>query len=627
MTELQAATSVTSSIDLRESVQLALALHPRLASVTFLYPSFLNVLSSLNDRIAQQGESTDTSATLLANQLSSLMDRALTECAIDFSSDVSAPIQLDNLVTARGMDWLRPSFVLAFQRRLTESHGSAQTAPLSLLQAAQFLLRLFLLPPVSSSPESQPSSASFAVSAAPVYDGSTRSIRAICNHVLSSSQPYSTFTFPSTLDKDERHQVHIIADEVGQGKLRHESTGWGNNRVLTVTRVRKPSAVMTEVRHSMADPLTAMMAGLPQSADGAHLPARWVQTASEMCQALCDELKTDKLQRGLTSQDLSTLSTTVTAVLLLFAVYQVQRSSDMAHQAEYTVTLSPAARELCQHACQCIEREWSKAPTDKDVLECMQDKLIKPLLPLLELITSQVGLSDSGSTNGESPSALLAIILPLPQRVLSWLHAQLSSVPSPPATSWAHETKVSPLFRKPASHYSWVDASRGFCGCALCKQLQHFLKSATEKQCDFRMKERDRRHIEERIAALHNSHIECQTITSGTPYTLRVVKRTTLAVLWNKRRAALQALVDRVDTAVADMLAKQAEASSASAPSSVSASPSVASTLSFPFSPSRPPLLPLASKSRRQKGQVAARRRKRKHDAVELHESEEERGD
>ncbi len=623
VTELQAAASATSSINLHESVQLALALHPCLTSATYLYPSFLNVLSCLNDRVVQQGEDNDTASTLHAIQLSSLMDGVLTECEIDFS-DVSAPTQFDKLASARGMDRLRPSLVLAFQRRLTESHGSAQTTPLSLLQAAQFLLRLFLLPPASSSPQSQPSSASLAVSAAPAYDGSARSIRAICDHMLSSSEQHSTFTFPFTLDKDERHQVHMIADEVGQGKLRHESTGWSNNRVLTVTRMRKPSAAVTEGWQTMADPLTAMMAGLPRSADGAHLPARWVQTASEMCQALCGELETDKLQRWLTSQDMSTLFNTVIAVLLLFAVYQAQRSSDAAQQAEYTVELNPVAGGLCQHTCRCIEREWSKTPADKDVLECMDDKLIKPLLPLLELITSQVSVSDNDTTKDESPSPLLAAILSLPQRVLSWLHAQLSSLPSPPATSWAYETKVSSLFRRPESHFSWVDAGRRFCGCALCKQLQHFLKSATEKQCDFRLKERDRRHIGERIAALHNQHIEYQTITSGSPYTLHVVKRTTLAALWDKRRAALQALIKRVDTAVADMLAKQAEASSALAPSSVSASAFVPSSQSSPSSPSRPPLLPLASQSRRRKGKVAARGRKRKHDAVELHESEEE---
>ena len=314
ITELQEAASITSTVDVEECVQLALVLHRHLTSNTVLYPSFLAALDSLLDRATEQDMMES------AEQIRSLWERVWAESVIDFSG-VTAATQLDQLASTRGMDKLRAPLVSAFRRSLTVSPPT-----LSVLAAAHFLLRLFLLRP---STIAQPATVS---TAPPVYDGSMQSIRAICNYVLLSPSPLASFTFPASLEKDERHLVHTVAEEVGGSRLHHESTGYGSRRALTITRTRVQSAVGRDRQPTAGDPLSALLSGLPQSADAARLPAQWVKTVSEMCEVLCGEVDADRLlEKSSLGHDVPTVADVVIAVLLLFALYRQQRANDVAH--------------------------------------------------------------------------------------------------------------------------------------------------------------------------------------------------------------------------------------------------------------------------------------------------------
>ena len=632
ITELQDAASVSSSTDLEESVQLAQALHSSLAKRTSLYPAFLNALSGLYSRASQEHQGNGPPSSSM-KQLSSLMDRVFEQSAIDFS-DLTAPTQLDKFATARGMDvLLRERLVSAFKRCLTKpvdppsapsssisstfsssrfSWASSLSTgpPLSLVDAAKFLLRLFLL-------DSQSSSAASTTTSPPVYNGSHASMVAICKYVLSSPVPHASFTFPSTLTRPDRHQLHMIADHVGYGALEHESTGMGSRRALTITRVTKHPTATRDKPAAAADPLAAFVSALPQSADTAHLPPQWVRTASEMCEVLGDEMTADKLKKKQSvGNDLSATADLVVTALLLCALYREQVDRDVAHRADYTDQFAITASSLCQFASDCIESKWSKAPADKPVLQSMEKKLINPLFSLMDVLARHQP-SEGEASHNTSQSALLSAFLPLPHRLHLWLQAQLAALPRPSASSWEYPTDLSPLFSR-SSTPSFVESSYEYqlakCTCDLCQQLHRFLRHAKEQSSDFTRVEHDRKHVEARIRMLGNPHIECETIKGRSPYTLRVVKGKKMAEMWEERRAALKALVERLDTSIAtiqDSLAAFTTSSSSSAASSVSPT-------------SRRPLKPVNSQRRLTKAQGGRKGRKRKHEVVELDEDDDE---
>ena len=597
LTELQEATSLASTVDLDDCVQLASELLPRLTSTSDLHTFFLDVLCGLHDRATEEAKS-DAAVSRHADQLSALMQRLLTTSAPAFSAK-SAATQLDKLISVRAMDKLRAALVSSFKRSLTEpppaSSSSAASASissaastirpsLSLLDAASFLLRLFLL-------HFKPRAA-VAASAPPVFDGSMASVRAICSYVLTSPQPYASFTFPASLSKESRHQVHIAADAVGFGKLRHESAGTGRSRALTLTRAAgvPPPAV---------DVLRAFVSQQPLSIEAARLPAHWVQTTNELCEVLCGELNADRLQNGHflgTSLLHSQMAETSVVVLLLFVVYQAQRGRDAVHRAHYTARYVDGVVELCQFVLQHIEQEWSNALAASDVAQLVEQKLIALLLPLIDLLLRPQPALDGTLPNNRSPSLLLAAVLPLLQRVLSWLQAQQASIPQLSASSWTYPTEPSPLFPLAAPNVP----IRATCTCALCQQLERFLKSDMEQTLDFPSTDSDRKHIEQRVQTLSNPHLRSEVVRSLSPPVLRVVKHKLLATLWDERRVVLQTSVDRLATRVAAITNQLAASGPASAAALVPLPASSSSTSSSSSSsrPSSSDLSPVASRTR-----------------------------
>ena len=373
--ELQHAASLTSTIDFDRCIRLIGMLQPHLAKTPSLQPPTLNALCSLYDRAAKENEEHDAPSSYM-EQLNSLVDRVFAESVINFN-DVSTPTQLDKLVST-GIDSLSTALASAFKRSLTGSSAAARKYPLSLLDSANFLLRLFLL------------------------------------------------------DLEPQWQTSYYGERVAK------------------------------------DPLPALLSGLPQSADTARLPPHWVKSASAMCEMLCSELNVNRLDQTPELHNVSTAAETTVAVLLLFALYHRQRCSDAAQRADYTDHFVYAAIDYCQFASQRIEAIWSNKPTDEDVRQTIEKKLIAPLLSIIDLIQLS-SPSDGDATDDESQLSLLAAILLLPQRLLSCLQAQLAALPSESTVSWAYPTNISALFSgtsRPA--FSRYDVRNDRCDCEVC---------------------------------------------------------------------------------------------------------------------------------------------------------------
>ena len=247
------------------------------------------------------------------------------------------------------------------------------------------------------------------------------------------------------------------------------------------------------------------------------------------------------------------------------------------------------------------------------MLGAIRNKMINPLLPLLDLLARQASPSADDANDDDTQSLLLTAILPLPQRLLLWVQAQLAAIPQQSESSWAYPTTTSPLFSSPYTPpyylYSDVHAS---CECVLCRDLLSFVKSATDLTVDFREKEKERTHIEGRIRTLRNPNLQYDTIRSGKPHTLRVVKCRTIAAVCEERRAVLGALIERLHTSIA-AINDRLETSTSSSSSASSASASATS------STSQPPLEPVTSQSTTQKGRVARKKdNKRRREVIEL---------
>ena len=264
----------------------------------------------------------------------------------------AAPTLLDRLATARGISWLEPLLMPAFIRRLTGSvplgNGQTKQPRMTLLTAVKFILRFFFL----SDPSSTSSSSSPAVPRVPQYDGSARSVRAICRWVLKNPTSPSTFTFPSSLEKEDRHQVHLIVDEVGEGKIQHMSTGTGSRRALTLTRSGRARG---EGGAEVADPLAEVFT--LKAVENANVPRRWIAVVTRMCDALYGELTEGHLQR-LSFKDVVPLTS---HALLMTSLYQLQKIGDPSHPEDYHDSYIGATRVLTSSTVARVDSTWTKA--------------------------------------------------------------------------------------------------------------------------------------------------------------------------------------------------------------------------------------------------------------------------
>ena len=87
---------------------------------------------------------------------------------------------------------------------------------------------------------------------------------------------------------------------------------------------------------------------------------------------------------------------------------------------------------------------------------------------------------------------------------------------------------------KPARPTDWTRSARG-CGCYDCGELDRFLTSPTQKDGSFRLAERRRKHLNDRLP---KDAFQTITVTAGpTPYILRVTKT---EVEWQQEQSAWQ---------------------------------------------------------------------------------------
>ena len=385
------------------------------------------------------------------------------------------------------------------------------------------------------------------------------------------------------------------------------------------------------VDYSLHGPLWPFKRALPSSADGASVPLRWREAASDICVVLCGELSVSRLDEiAETGSGFDVAELTMTA-LLLFALRSAQPSSDAAAAARDGDAMSEAASRLCRALKQVLDRRCSTVLADQRERGFCVERIIEPLLPLLDLLTRPHSSLHGDSADNTLP--LLAAVLPIAQQLLLWLQAQVAALS---ATCWRYPQDVSAKFVEPPRPTSnrvalsdELDESSSddgsFC-CEHCQRLHLFLDSATERSTDLPLSDERRRHIEERIQSLLTPHLDRGLLsTADGPYTLRVSKQPSLAAVWSDRRKTLQALADRLSASIASIHARQDESARA-----VSASTSSSDTRPDFSKASAAPKPPAAARRTRkqceQAGSGAAAGSKRRRDQAEVEERDAGRG-
>ena len=527
-------------------------------------PSLLTALAALNTRMQDDEKSaalpvpssaTQAAATAASSSSSSPSSSAGQRCAAEVAklipvvfskasltlTDASLPTQLDAAAQQLGVDVVIPHVVSAFSSAVNEvvpkpawSH-SQQNPLIPLTAGAKFLTRFFTLekqPSSASASSSSSSSAARQVGEAPRYDGSERSIRAICLWVLSNPASPSLFTFPATLSKAERFSVHNIATEVGGSRLRHESSNVDDRRAITVARTGKADPKIAEAPYALV------------RLDGdTRLPARWSDAMGSMLSALQERARqcpgtegpeghsNDRLQVALAFH--------VSMVNLLTALHAQAAEEGRATEAEGWVQ---AAAAVVTSLVQIAETEWPSSKSQVSikqreeavVCDCFEQGLLQQTLQLM----------DSRRDDG-----LASALLPLAQFVSRWLNAVVA-VAAP--VEWEYSTSSSHL-------YHWLGVSvisnwwrtGRLCSCPSCGTLERFLRSHSQRSVDFSMPQKARKHVEDSLRSLHNPHLGQETLRFGSPHTLRVTKLVMLGPLYERRRDGMQAMLIRLVTAVA----------------------------------------------------------------------------
>ena len=564
---LQHVGSEATEVDLKQRVKLVTAM--RASLVPSQLPSYLLTLTKLRSVVNSQPSS--PTRVDLSERLLTLMLDTVTRSSFDFCES-STPAQLDQLASAGGIDWLAPLLVGAFTRSLSEaalasSQLSHRGDPLTPEKAAQFLLRFFFLhhSAASSSSTSSSSSASAAVAAAPppppVYDGTGRTVRAICEFVLSHPSPAFAYTFSPTLEKEERHQVHLVADEVGRGRLVHESTGQGSRRALTISRVSGRA-------QASADPLPTI---IPASAlTRAQLPQAWLAPFADLCAALWPRVTEERLTRG--SRGVDGFCNAALQLLWLLSVVHVHRLSADAPSSGVSDGYVEAAQRLSGAVARRVEAEWGAARAvdrrrpdgieraDAQLTVYLERRLLQRAMDCFSWLLMQTGEQPSHRSN-----AFHSALRPLAERFRAWLQELLTS-PLPPAGSWQYPAQTCPAVGQwPSSAHRSSSSGLSWCGCADCGAMRRFLHSSTEHTISFCAAERFRSHVEERVDALGNPHLRCDTVRRGSPHTLQVTKTQQLLPLMQLHQQRLQQALTRVEVVLAALQCVEGGASSAPA--------------------------------------------------------------
>ena len=88
-------------------------------------------------------------------------------------------------------------------------------------------------------------------------------IESLCREVLSGQKQH--FAFPSSLTSDDRRLVHEVADEVGGGRLQHDSEGHGHKRRIALRLASAPATSFPATKTSAAVKAGSAIASQPSS--------------------------------------------------------------------------------------------------------------------------------------------------------------------------------------------------------------------------------------------------------------------------------------------------------------------------------------------------------------------------
>ena len=376
------------------------------------------------------------------------------------------------------------------------------------------------------------------------------SIRSLCRFLLSSSDPKARVTFPAGLSKKATRRVHSIVREMApRGELEHHSVNSSQGRVLTIIRQRVHQSTRERKRLEDEDEdrcLRVINAAQPL------FPMKWLPAVISMLDLLCAEMGPATLPRW--QLNFVAMEDTAVEVLSLLCAYHNQSLLSREQRSAYTSSYHSTALSIVAELKQGLQANVLKTEaTDEQKASLVVSadtaailSIERRLIPRLLSMLLAVAECERTRLNLALSSSLLPAFLPLVPWLQSWVEDYKCGLPQLSATSWAYPSTTSFLFDPPRSSFSRPGAS--WCGCSLCDSLRSFLQSSEESNLDVQAKRDQRRHIRDRIEALHNPHLRHETQSSGNdlPCTMRVIKTQPLAQLVQQRSDRLQQVGDQL---------------------------------------------------------------------------------
>ena len=477
-----------------------------------------------------------------SSQQKLILDELLNLSTIDFDDSALAS-WLDVLANVRGIDWLTPRLVQAFGLNLYRSRPPASAnavEKLNRLAAARLLFGFFSLPSVS--PDVEVADGCTSLCAPPTYDGGETSIRLICRFLLSSKDPSAMVPFPAELSKKARQRIRAITQEMApRGELQLESVKSSQRKVLRFRRqrARQSTCVLKPVEDESEDLFLRVI-----NAAQPLIPTRWLPAVSSMLDLLCVEIGQATTSKG----QLDFVDTNV-EVLSLLCLYHNQSLLNKEQRSSYTSRYHPAARSMVAELAQALQVVASKeAATDgqkKGPLVSANSARIlsieRGLISRLLSLQLAVAECERSCLNLAVSSSLLPAFFPLTQWLQCWVEGQQCGLQQLSATSWVYPSTTSPLFDPPRSSFS--SPGSPWCRCDLCKTLQCFLQSSEKSKVNIQASSSQRRHLRDRIEALHNPHLRHEAQCKNQ---FHVTKTLPLALLVQQRSDRLQQVYNQL---------------------------------------------------------------------------------
>ena len=260
-------------------------------------------------------------------------------------------------------------------------------------------------------------------------------------------------------------------------------------------------------------------------------------------------------------------------LLWLLSVVHVHRLHANAQSSGVDDGYVEAARRLSLAVARRVETEWSAARAadsrkasnieraDVKLTVSIERRLLEPAMECCSWLLAQ-----TEEKPNQLSTAFHAALHSLVERLHVWLE-ELMATSLPAAQGWQYPVQTSTAVGQwPSSVYHSYSSGVNWCRCADCSAMKRFLQSSTERTMSLRAAKALREHVEQRLSALGNTHLQRVTLHTGSPLTLQVTKTKQVLPVVRQRRQQLQQMLTRVEVALAALRCGNGSEPSASQP-------------------------------------------------------------